>query len=222
MTKRRIVTLVAIAVVPLLIGMAIAGFAIWHDSTYYVKSSSARVSGSAVQVAAPGTGDVLDLPFDVGDSVEQGQTIAMLDLSPQATLAEPNGGSSVKDPVKAPISGTVIKRFVHVGERAAAGAPLLSLVDLSKLYVVANVDESQVPSIQIGQPATIYLRAFDKNVDGSVAGLTPATSDLVTAASAGQSSSSTTPQVPILIYFDDGMDLPLFPGMSAEVSIRVR
>lgn len=220
MTKKRIVTLVLIAVVPLLVGAAIAGFSIWHDSTYYVKSTTARVSGSVVQVSAPGSGEVMDLPYDVGQTVQQGQTIATLNLTlPQGVGA--TGGDSVMAPIKAPMAGTVIKRFVHVGERAAAGAPLLSLVDLTKLYVLANVDESKVPSIQIGQPATIYLRALDKNIDGEVGGLTPATSDLVTTVTGTQPTTG-TPQVPVLVDFATDPALPIFPGMSAEVTIRVR
>lgn len=224
MTKKRVITLVLIAIIPLVVGSAIAGASIWWESLNYVNTSSARVSGSQVIVSAPGTANVLALPFDVGDAVQQGQTIAEVDIEPQVGIGGPVG-SSVRAPIKAPVDGTIIKRYVHVGDRAAAGAPLFSLVNLNQLYVVADVDEDQVPSIEIGQPVDIYLRAFDKHVAGQVAGLTPATSDLVTtstATNANSSSGSTTPQVPILIYFDDGMALPVFPGMSAEVSIKIR
>ena len=220
MTKKRIVTLVLAAVIPLLIGAAIAGFSIWYDNNNYVKSTTARVSGSQVIVSSPGSGDILELPLDVGDTVQQGQTLAMVDLSPQQVLAGPSEGD-VRAPIKAPIDGTIIRRYVHVGERAAAGAPLFSLVDRSKLYVVADVDESKVPMIEVGQPVQIYLRAFDKNVDGQVAGLTPATSDLVTSTPQAQQSNS-TPQVPILIDFNGDTGLPIVPGMSAEVSIKIR
>jgi multidrug resistance efflux pump len=221
LTKKRILTLVLIAIVPLLIGASLAGFSIWHDSSYYVKSITARVSGSVVQVSAPGSGEVTDLPFDVGAAVEQGQTVATLDMTIPQVVGQAAVGDSVRAPIKAPLSGTVIKRYVHVGERAAAGAPILSLVDLAKLYVIANVDESKVPLIQVGQPATIYLRAFDKNIGGEVGGLTPATSDLVTTATGAQPASG-TPQVPVLIAFTTDPGLPIYPGMSAEVSIRVQ
>lgn len=219
MTKKRIISLVLMAIIPLLIGASIAGYSIWHDSTYYVKSTTARVSGSVIQVAAPEAGDVTDLPFRVGDSVEQGQTVATLNVSFAQVAGGPSAGT-VAVPIKAPMAGTIIKRNVDVGDRAAAGAPILSLVDLSKLYIVADVDESKVPSIQIGQPATIYLRAFDRNIDGQVSGLTPATADLVTTATGTQAASG-TPEIPIMIDFSDP-DLPIYPGMSAEVSIRVR
>jgi multidrug resistance efflux pump len=219
LTKKRIVTLILCAVVPLLVGAGVAGASIWHDSTYYVKSVTARVSGTVVQVSSPGTGDVMDLPFNVGDTVEQGQTVATINMADQQVVGGPSGGSVVA-PIKAPMSGTVIKRYVHVGERAMANAPLLSLVDLGALYVIADVDESKVPVIEVGQPATIYLRAFDKTIDGQVGGLTPATSDLVTTATSSQPATG-TPEIPILINFTDP-GLPIYPGMSAEVSIRVR
>lgn len=220
MTKKRILTLVLIAVIPLVLGAAIAGVSIWYDSLNYVKSITARVSGSVILVSAPQAGEVMDLPFEVGDTVQQGQTVATVDVQLQPTAGLGGSFGSVMVPVKAPISGTVIKRSIHVGERMAAGALILSLVNLSELYVVADVDESKVPSIQIGQPATVYLRAFDKNLPGQVGGLTPATSDLVTTATSAQPA-TTSPEVPVIIYFDDE-GLPVYPGMSADVTITIR
>lgn len=219
MTKKRIISLVLIAIIPLLIGASLAGYSIWHDSTYYVKSTTARVSGNVIQVAAPDAGEVMDLPFNVGDSVEQGQTVATLNIA-LTPVAGSAASGTVEVPIKAPMAGTIIKRSVDVGDRAAAGASIISLVDLSKLYIIADIDESKVPSIQIGQPATIYLRAFDKNIDGQVSGLTPATTDLVTTSSSAQAASG-TPEIPIMVDFNEP-DLPIYPGMSAEVSIRVR
>jgi multidrug resistance efflux pump len=218
-TKKRIISLVLVAIVPLLIGASIAGYSIWHDSSYYVKSTTARVSGSVVQVSAPDAGEVTALPFNVGDSVEAGQTVATLNVALSQAVGSSSAGT-VEVPIKAPMAGTIIKRFLDIGDRAAAGAPLISLVNLANLYIVADVDESKVPSIQIGQPATIYLRAFDKNIDGQVFGLTPATADLVTTATGTQAASG-TPEVPIMIGFSEP-DLPIYPGMSAEVTIRVR
>lgn len=221
MTRKRVIVLVAIALVPLLAGAIIAGVSIWHDSLFYVKSTSARVSGTVTQVSSPGAGQVLDLPYDVGETVRQGQTVATIELEPQAQLGGAADQQPIRDPIKAPVDGTIIKRFVHVGERTATGQAVVSLVNLTQLYVVADVDESRAPMVQEGQSATVYLRAFDKNVPGQVAGLTPATSDLVTTAPAGQQQSGTTPQVPIIVYFDAG-NLPVYPGMSADVTISVR
>jgi len=221
LTRKRVIILVGIAVVPLLAGALIAGASIWHDSLAYVKSTSARVSGTVTQVSAPGTGEVLELPYDVGATVQQGQTLATIELAPQVQLGAATDQQSVRDPVKAPVDGTIIKRFVHVGERTTTGQAIISLVNLTQLYIVADVDESRAPMVEEGQSATVYLRAFDKNVPGQVAGLTPATSDLVTTAPAGQQQSGATPQVPIIVYFDAG-NLPVYPGMSADVTISVR
>ena len=222
MTRKRIVTLVLIATVPLVVGAIIAGFSIWYDSANYIKSESARVSGTVTQVSTPANGEVMDLPFEVGDTVQAGQTVAVLDLAPAAIAGTVGTGIAVQDPIKAPVDGTVIKRFVHVGERANADSPIVSLVNLGALYIVADVDETKVPMIQVGQSATIYLRAFDRNLPGQVGSMTPATSDLVTTATAGQQqSSNATPTVPVIVYFDT-QGLPVIPGMTADVTIRVR
>lgn len=222
MTRKRIVTLVLIATVPLVVGAIIAGFSIWYDSSNYVKSESARVSGTVTQVSSPANGEVMDLPFDVGDAVQAGQTVAVLDLAPVAAAGTLSTGLSVQDPIRAPVDGTIIKRYVHVGERANTDTPLISLVNLGDLYIVADVDETKVPMIQVGQPATVYLRAFDRNLPGQVGSMTPATSDLVTTAAGGQQqSSSATPTVPVIVYVDT-QGLPVIPGMTADVTIRVR
>ena len=51
----------------------------------------------------------------------------------------------------APVDGFVAKRGVQLGQRVAAGSPLLTVVDLHKLWVDANFKESQLAQLRIGQ-----------------------------------------------------------------------
>ncbi len=221
MTRKRVITLVAIAIIPLLVGGIIAGLSIWYDSTFYVQSDDARVSATVTQVASPGTGQVVDLPYDVGDTVQRGEMIATIDLAPNLALGDSGSGTALRVPVRAPQTGVIIRRSVHVGERVASDAPIIATVNLSSVYVVADVDETKVPLLQVGEPATVYLRAFDRNFPGQVGGLTPATSDLLNVAAAAQVANGATPLVPIIIYFDT-QNQPVYPGMSASVSIKIK
>ncbi len=73
----------------------------------------------------------------------------------------------------APISGTVIERNVDVGQTVAASfsAPQLFLIadDLSRMEILASVDESDIGKILEGQYARFTVQAYpDEIFDGSV------------------------------------------------------
>jgi HlyD family secretion protein len=70
--------------------------------------------------------------------------------------------------IRAPIDGTVIDRDVEVGEIVIAGTTnlpgtvLMTIGDMNRMRVRADVDESDVALIRPGQPAQIFLQA-DQN-----------------------------------------------------------
>ncbi|MGA8265978.1 MAG: efflux RND transporter periplasmic adaptor subunit, partial [Ignavibacteriaceae bacterium] len=66
--------------------------------------------------------------------------------------------------IKAPIDGTVIARNVDAGQTVAASfsAPVLFLIanDLSKMQILANVDESDIGQIKDGQQVRFTVQAY--------------------------------------------------------------
>lgn len=62
--------------------------------------------------------------------------------------------------ITAPTSGTITTRMVDVGEVVAAGAPLLELVDLDRLYLKVYVPEVQIGKLRLDLPARIYTDVF--------------------------------------------------------------
>jgi HlyD family secretion protein len=62
--------------------------------------------------------------------------------------------------IVAPTTGTVTTRMIDVGEVVAAGAPLLELVDLDRLYLQVYVPEVQIGKVRLDLPARIYTDAF--------------------------------------------------------------
>lgn len=79
----------------------------------------------------------------------------------QAYAALAEAESVLKDlTITAPTSGTVTTRMVDVGEVVAAGAPLLELVDLDRLYLKVYVPEVQIGKLRLDLPARIYTDAF--------------------------------------------------------------
>jgi HlyD family secretion protein len=59
--------------------------------------------------------------------------------------------------VKAPFSGTVMTRAAEPGEVVTAGTPLITLLDLSQVYLRGFVPEGQIGKVKVGQAARVYL-----------------------------------------------------------------
>ena len=59
--------------------------------------------------------------------------------------------------VKAPFDGTVVTRVAEPGEVITAGTPVVTLLDLSKVYLRGFVPEGQIGKVKVGQAARIYL-----------------------------------------------------------------
>lgn len=62
----------------------------------------------------------------------------------------------------APISGTITERKINAGAGIEAGKPLFAITDLSNVWVIANVPESQVSQLNIGTLAEIRSATIGK------------------------------------------------------------
>lgn len=72
--------------------------------------------------------------------------------------------------VVAPFVGTVLRKLVEEGEVVAAGTPLVTFVDLSRLHVKVYVAEREIGKVKLGNPARVYVDAFPKrSFDATVA-----------------------------------------------------
>ena len=63
--------------------------------------------------------------------------------------------------VVAPFAGTVITRAAEPGEVIQAGTPIVTLLDLTKVYLRGFVPEGEIGRVKIGQAAHVYL---DSNI----------------------------------------------------------
>lgn len=81
-----------------------------------------------------------------------------------------------KQRIESPINGIVTRRNIQEGETAVvgtmnnAGTVLLTLADMGVIQAEVEVDETNVPNVQLGQPATITIDALpDRTFKGHVA-----------------------------------------------------
>jgi RND family efflux transporter MFP subunit len=67
---------------------------------------------------------------------------------------------SAKFRILAPIDGTVVARYADPGETVSAAAPLVKIVDLTRLRVEAEVDEFDIAALSLGAKATILSEGY--------------------------------------------------------------
>jgi membrane fusion protein, multidrug efflux system len=129
----------------------------------------------------------------------------------------------------APVDGFVAKRTVQLGQRVAAGTPMMSLIALDQLWVDANFKEVQLRNIRIGQPVTLTADVYGKKVEytGQVAGLgagTGAAFALLPAQNATGNWIKVVQRVPVRVSIDAAQLLknPLRVGLSMDATVDVR
>jgi HlyD family secretion protein len=76
--------------------------------------------------------------------------------------------------VVAPFSGTVITRAAEPGEVVQAGTAVVTLLDLSKVYLRGFIPEGEIGKVKIGQPCHIFLDSNpNQPLDGYVLRVDP-------------------------------------------------
>src|SRR5712672_3749386 len=116
--------------------------------------------------------------------------------------------------IRSPIDGTVVARNVDVGQTVAASlqAPTIFTIaqDLSKTWVYAKTDESDVGNIKVGKPVSFKVDAFPKDTFHGVVAQVRMNATMV----------QSVVTYDTIIEFNNP-DLKLFPGMTAYVTIPV-
>lgn len=163
------------------------------------------------------------------------ERINVLNTEAQQAEAELNSRRAVLDlarleldrtRVLAPIDGTIGVSGVREGQFVRAGAPVLSVVPMSDLYVTANFKETQLAQFQPGQAVSIRVDTFpDQPLTGHVERLSPATGavfSLLPADNATGNFTKVAQRVAVRIALDDNPDLDglLRPGMSVEATVH--
>jgi membrane fusion protein (multidrug efflux system) len=126
--------------------------------------------------------------------------------------------------VRSPANGIVSKRSVEVGQVIQPGQPLCALVNLDDIYVTANFKETQLRDMKVGQPATIKVDAYDRELKGhvdSIGGATGARFSLLPPENATGNYVKVVQRIPVKIVFERNQDpdKKLRPGMSVTPTV---
>jgi membrane fusion protein, multidrug efflux system len=125
-----------------------------------------------------------------------------------------------------PVSGVIAKRAVEVGQRVAAGTPLLAVVPLENVWIDANFKEVQLQRMRSGQPVTVRTDIYGGGVTyhGRVVGIAAGSGSafaLLPAQNASGNWIKIVQRVPvrILLAADELKAHPLRVGLSTSVRV---
>jgi len=74
-----------------------------------------------------------------------------------------------KAKIAAPIDGTVTQRFVDAGEMVAAGAPIVTITNLDRLRIEAEVGEFDAARVRLGADVIVRAEGYQASWRGKVA-----------------------------------------------------
>lgn len=130
--------------------------------------------------------------------------------------------------VLSPVEGYVARRSVQVGQKVAAGSPLMAVVSTQQMWLDANFKETQLRKMRIGQPVKVVFDLYGDDVkfDGKVSGIEMGTGSafsLLPAQNATGNWIKVVQRVPVRIDLDPEQmkKYPLRIGLSANVEVNV-
>lgn len=110
--------------------------------------------------------------------------------------------------IRSPINGVITDRPLYPGEMAAAGTPLLTIMDISQVVARAHIPQTEAVLLRRGDHATLSTPGLDQPIPGKVVLVSPALDP-----------NSTT--VEIWVQCTNPKEV-LRPGTSAEITMVAR
>lgn len=129
--------------------------------------------------------------------------------------------------VWAPITGKIVKRWVFDGDVMHPGQAIFSLYDLKNVWVVANLEETKMEKVKLGNLVEISIDTYPGiSFQGRIfviKGAAASEFSLIPQDNATGNYTKVAQRVPLKISIDPHAAEAhyLFPGMSAEVKIKV-
>ena len=129
--------------------------------------------------------------------------------------------------IVAPVAGVVSDRTVEVGQNVVPGQELMKVIPLDDIWITANLKETQLRNIRVGQPVTVEVDANGRKYKGkvdSIAGASGARFSLLPPENATGNYVKVVQRIPVKIVLEPGenKDHELRPGMSVVPKVWIR
>jgi len=131
--------------------------------------------------------------------------------------------------IVSPVNGKVAKRWVLQGDVVQPGQPVFSVYDGSQIWVTANLEETNMGALKLGDEVGISVDSYPDRIFGGrvfqFGGSTAAQFSLIPPNNASGNFTKVTQRVPIKISIEErtpgaASRAVLLPGMSVEIRIR--
>jgi len=202
--------LIAAAIVVLLVGLGIAGYFVYEGYFYY-QTDNAKVDTMIYQVTAKASGKLEKVYVSENEEVKAGQMLARVE----------NGSL-----IRSPIDGAVIDIKLQEGDYVTPSDVVVVVAKTSDVYITANVEETNILQIHMGQSVSVSLDAYGRSFDGYVEDVDTITSAKLSGSATSFTTSGTytkvTQLIPVKIRLVDDINLADIIGTNATVKIRVK
>jgi len=188
-----------------------------YENTYYVGTEDAKITGDFVKVAPESTGKVIELFMEEGQMVQENQILGRIDS------ANSTDAAIEQSLIRAPISGIVVKKQGNAGEILSTAQVVGYLVDPNKLYITANIEETKLSNVKLGQAVNISVDQFKGvNFKGNVISIGHASAAAFSLLPSSTGSFTKTVQkIPVKIGIEKS-NKSLLPGTNAVIKIHIK
>jgi HlyD family secretion protein len=76
--------------------------------------------------------------------------------------------------IRSPMDGVITDRPLYPGEMAAAGTPLLTVMDISLVIAKAHIPQSDAAALKVGDKGTMTVPGIEEPIEGKVTVVSPA------------------------------------------------
>ncbi|KVK91677.1 efflux RND transporter periplasmic adaptor subunit [Burkholderia cepacia] len=181
----------------------------------------AAVAGAQANLAAAQA--QLDAARALGTRLPVDESPAVVQAAAQFKLAYRN---LKRTTIVAPVDGTIGQRSVQVGQQVGPGVPLMSIVQLDRLWIEANFKEGQIRHMRIGQPVEVVSDLYGSRVTyrGRVQGFSAGTGSafsMLPSQNAAGNWIKVVQRVPVVIALEprDLAAHPLRVGLSMRATV---
>lgn len=213
--KRKIIFTV-LAIMLLVLGSV--GYYYWYENEYYVSTEDAKVNADIVKIAPQISGKLAELDLKEGQTIVKDQIVGR-----QEMINLPDSSLELAV-IRSPINGLVIKEQGTVGEVISPGQTLAMVIDPNKLYITANIEETRVERLAVGEKVDIVLDQYrDKKFTGKVEtiGLAANSTFSMLPSSTSGNFTKVVQKIPVKISIDKTSTL-IAPGTNAVIKIHVK
>jgi ABC transporter DrrB family efflux protein len=186
------------------------------DARSSITTDNAQIDGARIPITAPVSGTLVGWRATEGSVLRRDEPIGRIELA--------GGFAQPRDVIRAPADGTVAVDNGIAGTFVVAGTQLGIAYDLTRTFVTARVDETDVDKLRAGQEVIIAVDAYpDDTLTGYVSEIQGSTADVLSPSPRDNTTGhhkKITQVVPVKIAIADRRNHTLVPGINVTVTIR--